>query len=363
MSIKLWTGLPGAGKSQRIIKYILDFRAEDPSREIWVCNVDGLLDNELNVNVLEDANDWHKLPDGCLVIIDEAQQFFRPGPASKDPPQSLTELEKHRHRGFDIIFCTQHGSTLHTHIRKFVEYHWHIHRPHGMQMAVIHKHQGYQSQAYDRKIQAFDKETFKYSEDYWKYYKSAEVHNVKRSIPKKYFLYLLLPVLFIFCIYYGFNSFFKNSDSIVDPNAIDNESGDVISSGRSRSSNSLTYAQAYTPELENIPWSAPIYREVLKPVTYPKPHCIINVTQVSCSCYTQQATTMDIGLQNCLHYARFGYFDPTKPDVIEAERIGQGISDAARAPASPSQLPPRVHITRTAGTRIPVLGSRENGSN
>lgn len=65
-------------------------------------------------------------PHGALVVIDEAQDVYKPrAPTSKVPPIAAA-LERHRHLGLDIWLITQKPMLLDSHVRQEAGRHLHI---------------------------------------------------------------------------------------------------------------------------------------------------------------------------------------------------------------------------------------------
>ncbi|PPV04807.1 zonular occludens toxin, partial [Xanthomonas axonopodis pv. vasculorum] len=68
-SISLLTGLPGSGKSLRIIqaiRYLMDKGAH-----VYVCNIDGI--SVPGTTPWADPHKWQDLPAGSILFVDEAQ--------------------------------------------------------------------------------------------------------------------------------------------------------------------------------------------------------------------------------------------------------------------------------------------------
>lgn len=103
--ITVIVGFPGAGKTLFTIAEVdKNFSGKRP---IFYHGIEGLkLDGW---NEFDCVEDWHRLPDGAIIVIDEAQA---PGrfPArgnSKTKPDHIAAFETHRHRGHDVFLITQ----------------------------------------------------------------------------------------------------------------------------------------------------------------------------------------------------------------------------------------------------------------
>lgn len=118
--ITLFTGSPGAGKTASLVDFLSKLPGDRP------LFVDGL--NGLTLpHTVVDANDWPaQLPDGAILVIDEVQRVWRPrGPGAK-VPDSVAQLETHRHRGIDVFVTTQAPRLLDSNVRGLVGRHVHI---------------------------------------------------------------------------------------------------------------------------------------------------------------------------------------------------------------------------------------------
>ena len=123
----LVTGTPGAGKTSSTLLRFKDVK----DRPVFYRGIRDL-SPELGWFELTDeqARDWHEnVPEGGIVIIDEAQQLFPVRPSSREVPAGLKALETHRHKGWDVIFITQEPGLLDSHARKIANEHFHYVRP------------------------------------------------------------------------------------------------------------------------------------------------------------------------------------------------------------------------------------------
>ncbi len=70
----------------------------------------------------------------------------------------------------------------------------------------------------------------------------------------------------------------------------------------------LTYTKAHTPEIVDLPFTAPIYRKIIEPVEAPYPAMCITSHSKGCVCYTQQATVLTIPKPMCLSIVKNSFF-------------------------------------------------------
>lgn len=118
--ITLFTGSPGAGKTLSLVDFLSKL---DGSRPLYVDGLNGLT----LPHTVVDANNWHlELPDGAILIIDEAQRVWRPRGSGAKVPDSVAALETHRHRGIDVYLTTQAPALIDSNLRNLVGRHVHI---------------------------------------------------------------------------------------------------------------------------------------------------------------------------------------------------------------------------------------------
>lgn len=212
--ITLRTGLPGAGKTLfTIYDYVArpplgaaeSFRDVNGSKEPIQVFASGVPFSDLGlstlpVTILDDPTRWMDCPAGSVVIIDECQRIFRSRPPGAPVPEYVAALETHRHLGIDLVFVTQDPMLLDKHVRRLVGSHYHAKRTFGLNgTTMFHwQHCCDDPNGYHEKKEA-TKVRRKLPKKIFPYYKSAEVHTVKRHIPLRVWgmlaLLLFLPFL------------------------------------------------------------------------------------------------------------------------------------------------------------------------
>jgi len=186
--LTLVTGSPGSGKTVRLVGIIL---AAAKLNRVVYARVDGLTVD----GVLPAPDDWQDCTDGALVIYDEAQELF-PATGGSGPTKDLRVkgMERHRHRGIDIVFATQHPTLIDVHIRKLLGKHYHHERKFGFEASKVLEAE----RVIDlQKPQGCQKYVWKYPKENYGYFESATIHTVKGRIPRKVF-YGIGLLLFIF---------------------------------------------------------------------------------------------------------------------------------------------------------------------
>ncbi len=189
--LTLITGRPGTGKTQyAIARFIVDERKDNPNRRIYA-NIKGLKLDKLQAItggqlVGPAPDDWRELPDGSLVIFDEAQQenlFPATGKPGAPTDERLLRFDTHRHRGFDIVLITQDASLVHHWARKFVGRFIHLERHDGLESTYVSQWEEVVDPSDFHAKQRADKSTRKMDSAIWEVYDSATVHTHKFKVP------------------------------------------------------------------------------------------------------------------------------------------------------------------------------------
>jgi len=311
------TATPGSGKTLYLINKLKDIK----DRKIYY---HGIPDLKLDWTEIKDVQNYpDEIQDGSIVVIDEVSDHFPVRSAKDKPPLGIEFIRKHRHRGIDLYFITQHPSLLDHAARRLVGNHVHLQRNFGMERAVMYENNKLMDTQNWHDLQAAEKTQFKYPKECYGLYKSAEVHTVKRKLPKK--LLLLIPLLAMVFggIYSGYQTLFSDdalqeriggsvSDS-ADPNA----SSFVPSFKPQGKDKHINWHTDLTPAIKGLPYTAPIYQKIAKVSALPKVSGCISQGN-DCKCYTQQATLIDMSVSMCLSFLDNRPFDPfKKPHRIE----------------------------------------------
>lgn len=314
---KLRTGTPGSGKTLSVI----DELRKITDRTIYYGNIDGLSPDLGWIEIPENQiSDYHQhIPQGAIFVLDEAQKYFPVRSPSAPVPPSISHLETHRHEGQDIIFITQHPSLIDHHARRLIGEHVHLQRNFGMPFSTLYRG----NELFDVKnyfeLEKCEKTQYRHPKDVFSLYKSAEVHTVKARIPVK--LLLVIPLIFLIV---GLVFWFKHTLFGKEPVQAPAVSSSSVSSGVATAafqgqpmSTPEQLAEAMTPVVVGLPWSAPIYRDLAKPVSMPIVVGCIKSTKPDdhrCACYTQQATLVDMPPDICAMYVDRRAFNHFRPD-------------------------------------------------
>jgi len=350
------TGQPGAGKTLNAIKFAVE-DSQFKDRQVYYYNIKGIAIDSWIELTEDQVFKWFDLPDGCVILIDECQDIWRPRPVGAPVPEHVEKLEKHRHRGMDFILTFQFPKQIDTVVRHLITDHYHYTRTRGLQATTVYiwdklcqdtDSKGQRKLALTKTI-PFDKKIFEL-------YKSASLHTAKVRIPKFFYLIPLMVVSAIALAVYSYNRIYSSVEaspiSDLNPNQSIPIIGDakVVALGDPKGD----YLVARTPLIENDPASAPIFAELHNAVSMPRPNCIqTNVLRrgkKTCVCYSQQATRMAIDEKQCIYHVANGYqFDYTQPDYRRTESEG-GDRSGNQAAGAPFDLVPEesrpVQLTR-----------------
>lgn len=307
----LRTGAPGSGKTLSLIHQLKEgvkFPDVDDYRPIYYYNIPELSE-QLGWIKLENPLLWYEeVPDGAIVIIDEVQEFF-PTRTARDPvPEGLKVIERHRHRGLDIYFITQHPSLLDVHARRLVNEHIHLKRNFGAPFSVMYRSNEIMNDTQDyHALKKAEKTTFKYPKDTFGLYKSAEVHTHKFKLPKIFYLLVFVIGLIVSVLFYGSTLI---DDKLEETSSPTSDSPFSLISDDEQ----ILSIESFIPVINNIPASSPIYQKLWKPQSLPiVSSCIGDAS--NCRCYSQQATYLAVSLDYCLNVLKNGSnYDHTLKD-------------------------------------------------
>lgn len=301
--IYLHTGLPGAGKTLCTLSEV-KARSEKENRSVYFFNITDL---KLPWIELKDGKEWDTVPDGSIIVIDEAQVSFRPRHTGSSVPPYIAAFETHRHRGLDVYLITQHPKLIDANIRRLVGNHVHFVRAFGAKAVVRHEWGEVQEDP-----QARGDSTSKlvpYPKDAFDYYKSAEIHTHKVRIPARLWLLAGIPVLIAALAWFAVSNLSNLSKGTPDE-LQPKQSPALVSTQQPTAKHAKTTAQwleERVPRVPSLAYTAPVYDEVTKPVTAPYPAACVSMGP-RCSCYTQQGTYLDVPKAFCLGVVERGFF-------------------------------------------------------
>jgi len=333
--LTLITGQPGNGKSLYTIATV-EAKRKAENRPVFYFGIPELT---LEWTKLEDATKWHECPEKSIIVIDEVQKVMPPRPSSSKPPQHVAELETHRHKGFDLFFMTQDPSLVDNHLKKLAGEHLHLIRQWGRQKADLFKMQKVQDPTNANLKRALHS-TFPYPKQVFDWYKSADAHTHKKSIPKKYYLLYGLPVVIILALLGGGWKLWKlaHPDSVKlavgATGALPGQPGAPGGAATPTQRGPVTakeYVASYVPRVPGLQYTAPAYDELTKPSRVPVPAACVQI-RGGCECWTQQGTHLETTQQICDQVVKRGFFEAFDADGRMARN--QERMQAASQPAS-----------------------------
>ncbi len=332
MPITLVTGTPGAGKSLMTL-FEVERRRKAEGREVYYSGIADLLlpwhlfggdavDTTRPADT--DPSEWYKLPKGSIIVIDEAQRLFRIRAAGSKVPEFVSQLETHRHKGYDIYLVTQHPALIDTNVRKLADRHLHLMRKFGSKWATIHEWKGVKDNCDKSRKDSMESE-FVYPKEVFSWYKSAEVHTVKRRIPKKVIFFLSLPLILLAAVFYAYQSMARFASptpvtsaagsSVVAPLGTTG-GGSVAAVYRTQPVTAVDYVQQFQPRLEGLYHTASRYDALTAPAYVPVPvGCVLyDGAGTGSFCVTQQGTRFVPPLAFVKSFVERGFFLDFEPD-------------------------------------------------
>lgn len=353
--LTLITGLPGNGKTLFALSWVKE-KSEKEGRPVFYYNIKDLA----LPWTLIDPEKWFDCPPGSIIFIDEAQQVFPNKPNGAARPEHYEKIAVHRHNGVDIVVVTQHPGLIDTFLRHLVGQHFHVRRKFGMESATIYEWDKVNPQPQNPAQQKTAiPMKWKYPKLAYTWYKSAEVHTVKRRIPAKVFLALGFVGLVVVAGLFFMRKFEKPPAELtpvvataadgqpVNVNAVAPGGRVVASNGPDEPFDPVADAREYvamnTPRVEGLPHTAPRYDEITRPVRAPVPAACIQVgTRRSasdvqdCKCYNQDGRRMDVPFNMCVSIAQNGWFKDFNEDQSAKGGEGRQVVQQSGEPKSSS---------------------------
>lgn len=359
------TGFQGHSKTLNSIKEI-DEKAHAEGRTVYYCNITAFKPDHPAIKAtwveFDHPETWFDLPANAIIVIDEAQTWFRVRSQGSKVPAYASRLEIMRKDGHELHCITQSPKFIDAHMRDLCSRHIHYHRPNDGPWVKRWEFQKVQIDA-NQRLSFTDGESTRIGIDsaYFGCYKSVKEgteHHFKFRVPRAA-LVLGFVALVIgglgFYLYDRLTGFEEASLQPLDaPESVPVESTSVPVSDAPRTSPEQ-YISDRTPRIPGVPSSAPIYDDLTKPVTFPKPSCYATSDTYilhrkartlklgdrhgrphGCACLSQQGSRMDIPFDACMDMVENGSFDATKPDF---QQRADGGPDALRASGTPSAAP------------------------
>jgi zona occludens toxin len=313
-SITLLTGLPGSGKTLRTVHFIK--RAIEAGEVVFVTNLNGLKVPHIP---FEDPREWEDLPPGSILVVDEAQQFFRTRRGG-EAPAYLTGMETIRHKGVRLVLTTQQPDYLDAHLRGLVGLHEHLVRENGKEAAKIWRHNEVMDNVRSERARSrYDSEVWAYPPELFALYESAQVHTVKKRLSSRFKRGLIFAAA---AIALGAVFAFRlpsvmgwTGDEAQTPERAGREASPLASEhSASPTMTPAEWAERFVPRVPQAPMSAPAYDD--RPIqSVPRIACALG-ERMGCVCLTEQGTRYELDQFTCTDLvAKGGMYDPFRaPD-------------------------------------------------
>jgi zona occludens toxin len=326
--ITLFTGAPGAGKTASLVDFLSKLQGDRP---IFVDGLEGLTLPHTPV----DASKWHtELPDGAILVIDEVQRVWRPrGPGAK-VPDSVAQLETHRHRGIDVFVTTQSPRLLDSNVRGLVGRHVHI-----RDVGILGRYWYEWPECNDAMSwkTCTNKKRISLPKKAFALYKSASLHTVPvRGFPRALIVGVAALVAFA-VLGYGVYNIIQRTQAkpapVVAPAAVPGSP----TFAPAMPVQAVYDAAAFIPRISNKPESAPAYDHLRKVVAMPQVvggYCIGE----DCKCITNQGSDTGLSSSECRSWISNPPFDPYRlPDKLAVNGRAGDVVPVALSSQSSSQ--------------------------
>lgn len=384
----LRTGLQGNGKTLNTIKEV-DNKAHAENRTVYYCNVTGFKPDHPAIKAtwveFDHPERWFELPPNAIIVIDEAQTWFRVRPQGSRVPDYASRLEIMRKDGHELHAITQSPKLIDSHMRELCNMHIHYNRGNG---GSIIKRWVFQKPelSVSSKLHFPDAESSRITIDktYFGCYQSVKEgteHHFKFRPPKALLVLGVVALVIAGIGYYLYDRLGGLADASETP-AVESLSQSLPGAALplpqpqpapvDRPATTEEYMAARTPRIPGIPHTAPIFDELTKPVAFPKPSCVSTRDEEmirrnekrmalgyydgrlhGCRCNSQQGTRMQVDFNVCMDLVNNGAFDYTRPDQLQqqAADVGGLASVASGTPAAVAKSEPRLPVYGISNTK------------
>ncbi|MEZ8844474.1 zonular occludens toxin domain-containing protein [Vibrio splendidus] len=153
----------------------------------------------LHWNKLEDPELWYECDFGSVIIIDEVQEYFPKRSASSKAPKHISELNTHRHKGFDLRFITQDSSLVDYQMKACINRHIHYKNiSGGEKVSRLESGAHFNVHSMTERKAAEKQSVIKRDTKFYGSYYSAEIHTHKYRMPDIYKkLFWAIPVILL----------------------------------------------------------------------------------------------------------------------------------------------------------------------
>jgi hypothetical protein len=360
MFVKLFTGLPGAGKTAQLVAAMLKSQQDEPHRPLFAMGINGLAEGIATSLSMDQLHEWWELPPGSIICIDECQEEGLMPKDRGNPSTWVQRIAKVRHHGMTFMLTTQHPQNMSAYVRRLVDQH--VHTANKFGTSVIARYtwgrcmddpeKGSVQKAGVEDLGTLPKEVFDL-------YKSSSLHTRKRRIPRKVYMLVALVVIGVAAAvttpFLLKRASEKNVASMTGQGVADaGAKGKPDAQDRAKLDDDLRtkdYPKWLAPRVEGQPWTAPAF-DHLAVQAQPRIFCVAN-EDGGCHCRTEQGTKYTVKDSMCrVMVQEGGVYNPFQPPADLAR--GSGEQSASPPPDKP-QAPP---VGSTAmGATAPGSGS------
>lgn len=356
--LTLVTGAPGSGKTLWTMREVEKLR-KDTGRPVFYNGIAGVAIPEWTLFEDSAASKVHELPQGAIIVVDEVYRLWPQGKQGEQLRPDVEAFATHRHRGHDFYLLIQDRMRLHHFIRGLVGRHVHFERQFGLDRSRMFEWQrlGDPRDKWDK--DAASASEFMFPKEVFQWYKSADLHTVKKRMP--WLRLSVIPALVVvaaLCTWFAFSRL--SADRLAKPAGVAVAASEVhpaLSYLEQKELEARQWSAKWVERVPGQPHSASFYDPTVTPAVMPKiSGCSEVITDHSykCECNTQQGTiitTLTIG--ECKFYLKNGWFDPTKPDRQESDgtlraggfdMLGAGSPLGGQAGSSAPAAPPSAPV-------------------
>ena len=267
----LRTGLQGNGKTLNTIKEV-DQKAFAEGRKVYYCNVTGFKPDHPAIKAewiqFDTPEKWFELPANAMIVIDEAQTWFRVRPQGSKVPDYASRLEIMRKDGHELHCITQSPKLIDAHMRELCNSHIHYHRGNGGQVIKRWVFQKPELTVNSNKLEFENGESSRITVDksYFGCYESVKEgtgHHFKFRPPKAMLVFGVCVILLLAGVGKLYYSRYAKHEKPAEPAAEQSApNASPAAPGRATAETHLSTEQFIDeriPRIPDVPSSAPMY--------------------------------------------------------------------------------------------------------
>lgn len=347
----LVTGSNGTGKTLNTLKWVRDLQLQNLERPVFHngrFKFKPEKESEFGWSKF-DFKDWQSLPDGAICLVDEAHNDLPVRPAGQKPPDYIGALAEHRSRGFDFFFITQHPSNLDGFVRRLIGapgWHRHLKRPFGHDKVSCLQFDAPNLQCEKPGAgKAGTMTRIPFPKEVYGWYDSAVMHTGKKHIPRQVWMVLGGIVLVPLLVYLAGSKLLSRGDKHEAPEPAGPVPA-VLTAGGGNAAQGLKMSKeqwlvSFEPRLPGLPFTAPRYDDITKPVRAPVPAACIHMPSKGCTCYTQHGTLLpSVPDDLCMQIVNNGYFLDFDPEPRRDDGRREVVSGRQSDPEGPTPYQP-----------------------